>query len=208
MNIYSALYNGFHPLDKFFPDYECQVVDTPDELDEPGFLIIHGGSDISPSLYNKEVSSYTYASDKPSRRDAQEWALLQAAKERGIVVFGICRGAQMLCAAAGGYLIQDVTGHSDDHTIKTINGDIIEVNSIHHQMQYPFDVDHTLLAWSSRRISSHYVDVDNKVMVPKEPEAVYYPNLGVGFQWHPEMMSANSSANQWIHKTLQDFYGN
>lgn len=204
MKIYSAIYPGFHPLDTFFPDAECVTVTKPEEMDEPGILIIHGGADISPSLYKRKLSTRTWASDVPSNRDQLEWALINSAKEKNVFVFGICRGAQLLCAAAGGYLIQDVTNHAgEDHTVVDKDGEEFYVNSIHHQMCVPFEVDHQLLAWTKR--SDYYYDEDKKVELDIEPEAVYYPGLGMGVQWHPEMLSHYDESNRWVKQQLLNY---
>lgn len=204
MKIYSAVYNGFHPLDCFFPEATCEVVTKPEELNEPGFLIIHGGADISPSLYNREVDKRTYADSVPSRRDTIEFNLIKRAQELGITVFGICRGAQLMCAAAGGYLIQDVQNHSGYHKVNTPNGEVFQVNSIHHQMMAPWDVPHELLAWTKVPRSQVYWDANKQVNVPCEPEAVWYPGMGLAIQWHPEMMSENSPANKWVYSILKE----
>jgi putative glutamine amidotransferase len=206
MKLYSVLYNHFHPLNAFFPDWECCVIDSPNAIDEPGILIIHGGSDISPSLYNKGRSSASGASSWPSRRDAIEWACLHGAKEKGVIIFGICRGAQMLCAAAGGYLIQDVTNHAGaDHLVEDSDGYQFEVNSLHHQMQAPWDTNHEIIAQSTRPLSRHYLDVDIPVQVPCEPEAVLYPDLnGFGVQWHPEYLDSDEPSNQWVRKVFKE----
>lgn len=207
MKLYSAIYPGFHPLDVFFPDAQQKTITSPDEMDEPGILIIHGGADISPSLYRRKTSERTYASDVPSRRDTIEWELINAAKEKNVFVFGICRGAQLLCAAAGGYLIQDVTNHAgEDHTVIDQDGKEFYVNSIHHQMCVPFEVDHQLLAWTARKRSRHYYDEDNKVDLDVEPEAVFYPGLGLGVQWHPEMLSEYDESNQWVKQQLSKVF--
>lgn len=205
--IYSALWAGFHPLSAFYPEAKQVVADDPAELTGPGILIIHGGQDISPSLYNKKVSKLTYAGEKPSRRDQQEWALMQAAKEKGIPIFGICRGAQLMCAMAGGYLVQDVEGHGgNNHQVETNDGVIMNVNSIHHQMQVPFEVDHTLLAWSKKPLSKHYIGEDEPIAMPCEPEAVFYPGLGLAIQWHPEGMAAESQANQKVKEWCDAYF--
>lgn len=207
MKLYSAIYSGFHPLDVFFPDATCVTVTKPEQMDEPGILIIHGGQDISPSLYNKRTSHLTWASDNPSHRDVIEWELIKAAKERNVFVFGICRGAQLLCAAAGGYLIQDVTNHAgEDHTVIDNKGQEFYVNSIHHQMCVPFEVDHQLLAWSAPKRSQHYYDEDNLINLDVEPEAVLYPGLGLGVQWHPEMLSEYDESNLWVKEQLNAAY--
>lgn len=205
MKIFSALYDWFHPLNTFFPDWECKGVDYPHELDDKGILIIHGGGDISPSLYKKGRSSQSGADSKPSRRDMLEWELIKEAQKQGIFVFGICRGAQMLCAAAGGFLIQDVTNHAgSDHTVIDNNGKHFRVNSLHHQMQYPFNTVHEMLATSEKR-SHHYIDEHNYIDVPCEPEAVYYPQLkGLALQWHPEALSADCEANLWAREVIKE----
>jgi putative glutamine amidotransferase len=204
MKLYSALYADFYPLEVFFPDAIKKVVDVPTDLDGPGILILHGGADISPSLYGQTVSAHTYAGARPSRRDEMELALLKEAQKQNIFVFGICRGAQLMCAAAGGTLVQDVTNHSDNHLVHTSIGSTFKVNSIHHQMQNPFKVDHELLAWSKTPRSSHYIDDSGSIEMPCEPEAVFYPGMGLGVQWHPEMMDSSADATKWIMKYVDN----
>lgn len=207
MKLYSGLYDEFHPFDTFFPQAQCRVVNTPDDFEGPGILIIHGGADISPSLYNKQPSKKTYAGVKASPRDHLEWELMKGAKAQGIFIMGICRGAQMLCALAGGYLIQHVEGHSGTHYVTDKKGYKFQVNSIHHQMQAPWDVPHELMAVTSQPLSGQYWDEDTQVSVPNEPEAVYYPELrGLGVQWHPEMLSHQTPANAWLLQQLEQKY--
>lgn len=147
----------------------------------------------------------SYAGEKPGSRDLTEMALIKGAQERNIAIFGICRGAQLLCAAAGGYLIQHVNNHFDKHPVTTSDGKNFYVNSIHHQMQAPWYVEHEMLATSSKPESDVYYDVDTQVHVPNEPEAVFYPKLiGLAIQWHPEAMAANTPANQWIKEQVME----
>ncbi len=70
-------------------------------------IIIGGGDDISPDLY--EGSLITSSRLDPAR-DAMEEALVCAAMEQGKPVLGICRGSQMLNVALGGRLDQDAYG--------------------------------------------------------------------------------------------------
>lgn len=194
----------FYPFNKsgLFTDYT--FVKGPQELTIDDVLVVWGGADISPSLYNKAVSRRTYAESTPSYRDKYEWELMQRAKQLGIPIVGICRGAQMLCALAGGFLIQDVTGHGSGHTVVTSDNETIKVNSLHHQMMYPWEVDHKLLAWAPEPISVHYLDEDTKVQVPCEPEAVYFPKVrGLAIQWHPEFMDENTEATQYVFRQLK-----
>ena len=79
----------------------------PADLEEVDGLIIGGGDDISPDLYDGQI--VTSARLDPAR-DALERALVEAAIARGIPVLGICRGAQMINVALGGNLHQDAYG--------------------------------------------------------------------------------------------------
>ena len=79
----------------------------------------------------------------------------------------------MLCAAAGGYLIQHVENHGGYHDVQCADGSVVETNSCHHQMQYPFDVEHELLMWiEQKRSSVHYVGSGRSITnaLPCEPE--------------------------------------
>jgi putative glutamine amidotransferase len=128
---------------------------------------------------------------------------MEQAAKLGIPIIGICRGAQMLCALNGGYLIQHVNGHAGcGHSIRTQEGRIINVNSIHHQMMQPQGTKHELVAWSESSLSDVYYDVDTLVEVDIEPEYIRFPDInGFAMQWHPEMMDEKNPANQYL---LQD----
>ena len=77
-------------------------INHPKELNQKHILILHGGADISPSLYGEPVSKLGGGCTTPSHRDQQEWDFIKVAVELGIPIVGICRGAQMLCAYDGG----------------------------------------------------------------------------------------------------------
>ena len=73
-------------------------------LDGLDGLILTGGLDVQPELYGAERHPLT----DPARADRDEWelALLAGARERGMPVFGICRGLQLINVAYGGTLHQ------------------------------------------------------------------------------------------------------
>ena len=195
----SAFYDEFHPFNHLWPEAAQLATREADDLREGDILIVHGGQDISPSLYGRRMSKETHASIKPGFRDVIEWAMMCRAKELKIPIIGICRGAQMLCALAGGHLIQHVRGHSGSHVVVTKDGSEFTTNSIHHQMQYPFNVEHDLVAWSAEKLSDVYVDEDTTVDVVVEPEYVYYPSVkGYAVQWHPEMMREDCAATKFL----------
>ena len=65
-------------------------------------LMLCGGEDVEPARYKAQPSPKLGAVNK--RRDAFEWALLDAAVKRRKPVFGICRGHQMINVYFGGTL--------------------------------------------------------------------------------------------------------
>lgn len=211
MRLVSGLYPDFHPFYDLDMFESCVCVGNPEELQQGDVLIIHGGADISPSLYGKGRSSRGWGRLEPSRRDAQEWALMQRAKELNIPIIGICRGAQMMCALEGGHLIQDIDNHSGMHLVTTKDNAAFMTNSIHHQQLVPAG-NYELIAWTPPR-SKKYWDVTEKgedTCLPVnplglDPEFVYYPGIkGFAIQWHPEMMQVTSPANIYVNQFIKD----
>lgn len=76
-------------------------------IDKVQGIIIGGGDDISPDLYEGEL--ITSAKLDPDR-DALEQRLVREAFEQGKPVLGICRGSQMINVTLGGRLEQDAYG--------------------------------------------------------------------------------------------------
>ena len=206
----SAIYLEFYPFDVLFPKAEKLSTSNPDDLKAGDVLIVWGGEDISPSLYNKGRSSFTSARITPSRRDVIEFALMTAAKRKWIPIIGICRGAQMLCALDGNILYQHVNGHAGKgHMVNTIDNQQFSTNSIHHQMMVPVS-NHVTLAWTPPR-SDVYVDVDedgeellnNPIGIEVDPEFVHFPDVnGWAIQWHPEMMPVDCPATKYIFNAI------
>lgn len=205
MRLVSAIYDDFYPFDEMPGVESCISTMDPAALQDGDVLVVWGGADISPALYNHKVSQETWAEDYPSHRDRIEWALMNRAKELNIPIIGVCRGAQMLCALAGGYLIQHVNNHGGNHKIETNDGKELVVNSLHHQMMYPFEVDHELIAWASPKRSDVYVKEDTKVTVDVEPEFVYFPKVkGFAMQWHPEMMTFPHKSTEYVFDKIRE----
>lgn len=118
-------------------------------------LLLSGGSDLDPSYYGEKP--IPELSVTLPERDAFEMALLEMALRRGIPIFGICRGLQILNVALGGTLYQDLPAQFGNYVLKhrqdtpkwqpshevEIHGDswvgeivdksVIKVNSYHHQ---------------------------------------------------------------------------
>lgn len=200
--LFSGLGYGSYPFDELFD--ATQDVFLPSDINSSnGVLVLWGGEDIAPSLYNQQPSKLTGANYQMSTRDTLEVNLAGRAIKEGIPILGICRGAQLLCALAGGRLVQHVDGHaSRGHEIMTSEGKTLMTTSVHHQMMYPWEVDHRLLAWTNGPKSRRYVGEPNdneeetEVVFPeaagdkKEVEVVYFPALkGLAIQGHPEFIS-------------------
>ena len=113
-----------------------------------GGLLVPGGWDVDPPAYGEARDEETPNVDPPL--DLTEIALVRAAVDDGIPVFGLCRGQQVINVALGGSLRQhidghDMHGHPRDllaHAIDIVPGSelatavssgSVMVNSLHHQ---------------------------------------------------------------------------
>jgi putative glutamine amidotransferase len=161
-------------------------------------LVLSGGEDVDPSRYGEEPSP-ALGQVEPLR-DEMEFRAVECATARGMPVFGICRGLQVLNVHFGGTLYQDIATdrpgeqlthqqtqpwfertHSatvlQDSLLSSIVGEErLLINSFHHQA-----VKH--LAPGMRVVAR--AD-DGMVEAIERPE---YPWL-LGVQWHPERNEA------------------
>ena len=213
LRLYSALYDEFYPFDQFLPEWKREVVTPDDELIGPGALIIWGGSDIHPNLYLRDNVA-SHVGRTLSQRDQAEAKLFAKAVDAGLVILGVCRGAQLGCALTGGILIQDVRGHNYDHLISTSDDRNFAASSIHHQMMFPWAVEHELLAWTQYSKSDRYVGLTDAEFeriprkkfgddeeLPIEPEVVWFPTTKcLAIQGHPEMMQIDCKFNEYIRE--------
>lgn len=79
-------------------------------------LVLPGGPDVDPALYG--AAPHPKAGRVDRDRDDAELAMLTAALDAGVPVFGICRGMQLLNIKLGGTLhqyIPEIVGH-DGHS--------------------------------------------------------------------------------------------
>lgn len=171
---------------------DAQYLTAAGGFPQGGFdgFIIGGGNDIDPGIYGGDVSS---SRNVDPRRDEFELSVLDLASQRGLPVFGICRGSQLLNVHAGGTLYGDlksmrkhtsnrgtllprklVNVESGSRLAEMLETNQTRVNSLHHQSIKDVGDGFTI----SARDRDHIV---------QGIEATEGP-LRIGVQWHPEYM--------------------
>lgn len=164
-------------------------------LDHVDALILSGGGDINP-LYLNEEPIRELSSINPAR-DRQELLLVRLAANRQIPILGICRGIQVMTAALGGVLYQDIykeasatLKHSQEtdrhiatHSIRIASSSRLaaifgatnlHVNSFHHQAVKEAAPGFAVTAVSPDGLIEAVESTEHKSMI--------------GVQWHPECM--------------------
>lgn len=179
--------------------------------EDANLCVLTGGEDCDPEIYGKKAHPTTAFN---RRRDDFEIAVFKRIQELGLPTIGVCRGAQEICSLAGGILVQD-SSHPYIHMIKTSDGDLLQCNSSHHQMQYPYDLapeKYKLLAWavdknendlSPYKWGESYKD---SLMGSRDAEICFYPEIrGLAIQPHPEWLFP--SRDEW-HAKFVDYCDN
>jgi putative glutamine amidotransferase len=157
-------------------------------------LLLPGGADLDPALYGEDPHP---AVAVEGARDDLELAAWTAARERGIPIFGVCRGFQAINVFSGGRLVQHLEGHDSPTSspeahplhldpssrLAAILGDgepllRTEVNSYHHQAVRAADLAPGLVASA---LAPH----DEGELV-EALEASDGDDWLVGVQFHPE----------------------
>ncbi|WFA08198.1 gamma-glutamyl-gamma-aminobutyrate hydrolase family protein [Tissierella sp. Yu-01] len=159
-------------------------------------IVFTGGGDVSPLYFGEDPINELGQIDYD--RDLIEMALFQKAYEKGIPIFGICRGLQLLNIALGGDIYQDiyiqvpnVQGHTCMHNIQegyhviniledSILYDIFKknklvVNSQHHQAIRKLGDNLKITARSNDGVIEAVESTNNKFVL--------------GVQFHPEAMA-------------------
>lgn len=174
------------------------------ELTQDDVLVLEGGTDINPELYGQKPIGHTQRPDVG--RDMKEVSLVKQAIALGVPIIGICRGAQLLCAMAGGSLVQHVLNHGIDHSVETYDGDTFKVTSAHHQMMNPKAAEHLMIAWSERRANIYFEEEYKEVYMDVDPEIVWFPKIkGLAIQAHPEWMPIDSAGVLYMRSLVSQF---
>lgn len=180
-------------------------------LTEVDGVVLSGGSDIDPALYN----SYPQKNLGPisPERDRWELKILKMALKMKKPILGICRGFQLINIHYGGSLKVDVCGEDGESKIphmalmvpkyykthevkitentrlaKIFAAEKVAVNSYHHQA----------VAEVGEGLTVSAAAPDGYVEAVEDPN---YPYL-LGVQWHPEMMAAEDELQ---FKLFKDF---
>lgn len=189
------------------------------DINEADVVVFGGGKDVDPGFYGEKRMSRTDSPSERDKREKEDFLAIQELRKKGknVLSLGICRGHQLLVALSGGELIQDVGNHHGSHSIATFDKKKFTVNSIHHQMVFPYNMDrkdYKILAWSTENISSRYLNGMGKAKwLPvgfKEIEVIYLPKThSIGYQSHPEMMFNNKSYKDtvsWMQELFMKAY--
>lgn len=165
-----------------------QIVQTFD-----GFLFT-GGQDVSPSLYGREKSRF--CGECSIQRDQMEQRMLRFLLQIDKPILGICRGIQILNAALGGTLYQDLpTEHPSDlkhrqsppYEIPVHKVDFVQDTPIKELLQkeslYVNSCHHQAIQEISPRLQPMAYSEDGLI------EAAWMPDKTFvwGVQWHPEL---------------------
>lgn len=161
-------------------------------------VLFTGGGDVDPARYGAAPHASYQAAEEG--RDEFEIALARAAVAAGLPIFAICRGMQVLNVALGGTLVQDIptmVNGALDHAIpepryhlahevwvakgtrlstmlrdKMVEGDILQVNSRHHQA----------VATPAEGFIVSATAPDGVIEAMERPGDAFI----VAVQWHPE----------------------
>ncbi len=165
-------------------------------LDQVDGLLLTGGADVDPARYGEMKRAC--CGNSSACRDAMEFPLCREALNRGMPVFAICRGMQLLSCVLGGNLYQDLaeefgtvlqharhdTPGDPVHEVRVHSGTLLSgiigisplpVNSRHHQgIREP---------GKGLRINAAAPDgLIEGIEMPDRP-------FVLGVQWHPESLS-------------------
>ena len=162
-------------------------------------LLIAGGNDIDPQIYGEEEDGQY--DREPREYDDTDLRLYTAFRDCGKPVFGICRGIQLINAAEGGTLIQDIPSViGSEHNQKTAPADEVTGETLHALNFVPGTRMYDLFGKVTRVNSYHHQAVD--LPAPGFTVSAYAPDgiiEGIekdrilAVQWHPELMK-NSPA--------------
>lgn len=173
-------------------------------------LLLTGGQDVDPIHYNEEPNKRIGHIDP--LRDKTEMFLTREALKKEMVIFGVCRGQQVLNVAAGGTLWQDIDTQRGvetlqhfqnlaeefpSHSINVEPGTWLEkitgthkvrINSYHHQAVKDLAPGFKIAARSPDGV----IEAIESTMHP----------FVTGVQWHPELTYTELDFNLGVFRAF------
>ena len=174
-------------------------------------IIITGGEDINPLLYN-DTSNLKVCGDIDHRRDTLEKKLFDYAFENKIPLIGVCRGMQMINVASGGTLYGDIPSEIGMEVIHRNNGEVMHEIVVTEScpLIFPEGQDTFMVnSWHHQGLKN----IPNGINVVARsfdnlPEAIYvdeklHPFM-IAVQFHPERLGSDNG----IHKRMRQSFLN
>ncbi|OHX64864.1 gamma-glutamyl-gamma-aminobutyrate hydrolase family protein [Flammeovirga pacifica] len=164
-------------------------------LDQVQGLVLQGGVDVAPETY-QESPIGPWKGD--AYRDEYELFLIEEALKRGLPIYGICRGFQLLNVYFGGTLYQDTI---TQRPASLVHRSAVKYDQVYHSISinkgthlydlYPFD--HQVQVNSIHHQAIKDLGKDLEIWALSEDGLIEafgskkYPKGKVmGVQWHPE----------------------
>lgn len=181
----------------------------PDEIDAlldlaDGVLLSGSKSNVHPSQFDEPVHNPALPLDP--ERDAWTLPLIRRALERGIPLFGICRGAQEVNVALGGTLhqaVQEVEPYAD-HRAEDDEPAAVQYGPAHPVTAVPDGLLARIVGSSRFDVNSIHGQAVNRLADSLRAEAhapdglveAFTQPTATGFnlcvQWHPEWLAAEN----------------
>jgi len=177
-------------------------------------LVLSGGIDIHPELYNQHTDYANAPESFHKDRDQFELAALQSALENGKPVLGICRGLQLVNCFFGGDLKQDLGTdlnkiHRSEKNDKA-HGLTIEKGTVLHQ----------IIQTERGMVNSAHHQVVNNLGEGLKVDCIADDGTIEGFewadasgkpfllciQWHPERMFQFGLEHSPLSKNIRDTF--
>ena len=181
------------------------------KMEDADLVMLTGGEDVSPSLYGEKPHRFNGYN---SRRDAFEVPEFKKAIKLKKKIIGICRGGQLGAVMAGAKLVQHQGNPETYHRIQTYDDKRILISSLHHQSQYPWNLNKNqfkLLGWTIGQNDFHLNYKDEEIVngvVPGniEVEDVFYPEIKtLSIQGHPEMLFRGLEYSKMFQETIAHY---
>ena len=174
----------FHPILATRPEIKvCNAARRAVALDEMDALLLTGGADISEEFLRQPVPDPAVLEKGDLPRDKWEFAAAREALDRGLPIFAICKGMQVLNVSLGGTLRLDIPGHNlpeqKSHDVQPLRSDassahrFAKVNSSHHQAIDRLADGFVVESWCATD------DVIEQMRLRDRP-------FGLAVQYHPE----------------------